>query len=314
MTTGVTISADKCSKWYGHVLGISDITIDVKPGIVGLVGPNGAGKSTLMKLCAGLLRPSRGRLAVFGEVPFESAAARARIGYCPEHEGMYDELTAVQFVTAMAELSGIPGRNGTARKAAERALEEVGLGDVGHRFIKGFSKGMRQRTKLAQTLVHDPDLLLLDEPLTGVDPMARAEISDRIRALGEAGKTVLISSHVLHEIEALTEEIVVIYRGQVLAEGNMYRIRELIDQRPHLIRVECDGPRELGTALAAAQHVRRVAFERDVVVIETAEPDACYDRIAEVALDSGIKVRALTSPDNNLGAVFEYLTGRRGMG
>jgi ABC-2 type transport system ATP-binding protein len=314
MSTGVTISADRCSKWYGHVLGISDLTLDVRPGIVGLVGPNGAGKSTFMKLCAGLLRPSRGRLEIFGELPFMSAATRARIGYCPEHEGMYDELTALQFVTAMAELSGIPGRNGTARKAAKRALEEVGLGDVAQRFIKGFSKGMRQRTKLAQTMVHDPDLLLLDEPLTGVDPLARAEISERIRALGEAGKTVLISSHVLHEIEALTEEIVVIYRGQVLAEGNMYRIRELIDQHPHLIRVECDRPRELGSGLSADDHVHRVTFERKVVVIETAEPDACYDRIAQVALDGGIRVRSLTSPDNNLGAVFEYLTGRRGMG
>ncbi len=314
MSAAATISATQCSKWYGHVLGISDVTLDVKPGIIGLVGPNGAGKSTLMKLCAGLLRPSRGKLAIYGELPFESAATRARIGYCPEHEGMYDELSAVQFVTAMAELSGIPGKGGVARKAAERALEEVGLGDVGHRFIKGFSKGMRQRTKLAQTLVHNPDLLLLDEPLTGVDPLARAEISDRIRALGAAGKTVLISSHVLHEIEALTEEIVVIYRGQVLAEGNMYRIRELIDQHPHLIRVECDRPRDLANGVTGAEHVRRIAFERDVVVIETEEPDACYGLIADVALDSGIRVRSLTSPDNNLGAVFEYLTGSRGMG
>jgi len=314
VSDGATISAKQCSKWYGHVLGISDVTLDVKPGIVGLVGPNGAGKSTLMKLCAGLLRPSRGSLAIFGALPFDSAATRARIGYCPEHEGMYDELTCVQFVTAMAELSGIPSKGGVARKAAERALEEVGLGDVSHRFIKGFSKGMRQRTKLAQTLVHDPDLLLLDEPLTGVDPLARAEISERIRALGAAGKTVLISSHVLHEIEALTEEIVVIYRGQVLAEGNTYRIRELIDQRPHVIRVECDRPRDLASGVTSVDHVRRIAFERNVVVIETEEPDSCYDLIAELALENGIKVRSLTSPDNNLGAVFEYLTGGKGMG
>jgi ABC-2 type transport system ATP-binding protein len=227
---------------------------------------------------------------------------------------MYDELSAIQFVTAMAELSGIPRRNGQARKTAERALEEVGLADVQHRFIHGFSKGMRQRAKLAQTLVHDPDVLLLDEPLTGVDPVARAEISDRIRALRDAGKTVLVSSHVLHEIEALTEEIVVIYRGQVLAEGNIYRIRELIDKHPHCIRVECDRPRDLGAGLAREKHVHRVAFERNVVVIETADPDHCYDLIAEVALESGIRIRALTSPDNNLGAVFEYLTGRRGIG
>jgi ABC-2 type transport system ATP-binding protein len=309
MSAPATIEIKGCSKWYGHVLGVSDISWRSRGGIVGLLGPNGAGKSTLMKMMAGLLRPSRGRLTIAGEVPYESLGVRRRIGYCPEHEGLYDELTALEFVTVMAELSGIPRAGGRARNAAERSLAEMGLTEAQHRRIKGFSKGMRQRTKLAQTLVHDPDVLLLDEPLTGVDPLARADITARIRALGERGKTVIVSSHVLYEIEAVTQDILVIYRGQVLAEGNIYEIRSLIDKHPHRIRVECDRPRALAHHLAAADHVLRISFERNAVAFETADPDSCYDLIAETALAEEIRVRALSSPDNNLGAVFEYLTG-----
>ena len=188
----------------------------------------------------------------------------------------------------------------------------MGMSDARHRRVKGFSKGMRQRTKLATAIAHDPDLLLLDEPLTGVDPVARADIVERIKKLGAAGKTIIVSSHVLYEIEALTSEIVVIYRGQVLAEGNVYEIRRLIDRHPHRIRVECDKPRAIASALAPADHVARIVFERGAVLIETRDPDRCYDQLAEVVLDGGIAVQALTSPDNNLGAVFEYLTGDGG--
>jgi ABC-2 type transport system ATP-binding protein len=299
-----------CSKWYGHVLGVSEVSWTVRGGIVGLLGPNGAGKSTLMKMIVGLLRPTRGRAAVFGEDPVGSPEARRRIGYCPEHENLYDELTALEWVTCMAQLSGMPAA--AARAGAERALVEMGLKDALRRRVRGFSKGMRQRTKLAQCLVHDPDLLVLDEPLTGVDPIARVEIVERIRQAASRGKTVIVSSHVLYEIESLTEEIIVIYRGQVLAEGNIYEIRTLIDKHPHRIRVECDRPRELGHGLAGEEHVVAISFERGAMVVETAEPDRCYDRIGEVVLERSIQVRGLTSPDNNLGAVFDYLTGGTG--
>jgi ABC-2 type transport system ATP-binding protein len=305
------IELDACSKWYGHVLGVSEVSWKVRRGaVVGLLGPNGAGKSTMMKMIVGLLRPSRGGVKVFGALPFESAAARRRIGYAPEHENVYEELSALELVTFMAQLSGVPASKATAE--AERALTEMGLKDVRHRRVRGFSKGMRQRTKLATALVHRPELLVLDEPLTGVDPKARAEIVDRIRAIAATGVTVVVSSHVLYEIEAMTEDIIVIYRGQVLAEGNIYEIRQLIDKHPHRIRVECDRPRDLGAALAGDEHVVRVGFERGAVVIETADPDRCYGRIGEVVADRSLAVRALTSPDNNLGAVFEYLTGGGG--
>ncbi len=301
------VEFERCSKYYGHVLGVSDVTWQLGAGIVGLLGPNGAGKSTMIKMMAGLLRPSRGKVEVYGALPYDSVETRRRIGYAPEHEATWDELTALELVTHMARLAGVP--QARAKPAAAAALDAMGMTQAMHRRVRGFSKGMRQRTKLATAIAHDPDFLLLDEPLTGVDPMARADIIARIRALGDAGKTVVVSSHVLYEIEALTSDIVVIYRGQVLAEGNIYGIRQLIDKHPHRIRVECDRPREVARRLAGADHVARIIFERSAVVIETRDPDRCYDDVAAAILEADVELRAMTSPDNNLGAVFEYLTG-----
>ena len=300
------IATESCSKWYGEVLGLSDLNWTVHGGIIGLLGPNGAGKSTLMKLVTGLLRPSRGSVRIFGEDPRTSPKARKRIGYCPEHDGLYDELTALEIGRFKAELSGLGKQS---LRAAEQALDRVGLSKSQNRQVAGFSKGMRQRTKLAQCMVHDPDLIILDEPLTGVDPVARAAISEQIQALGAAGKTVVLSTHVLYEVEALTEEIAVIFRGQILAEGNVYAIRELIDRRPHRIRVECDKPRALAAALVAEAHVLATTFEEGAVTLETDQPDRCYARLTELVVQNGVTVKGLTSPDNNLGAVFSYLTG-----
>ena len=297
------------SKYYGEVLGIADISLSIQGGIVGLLGPNGAGKSTLMKLVAGLLRPSRGHATIFGRSAWEDLGARRRVGYCPEHEGTYEELSGLELVTVLAELAGVP--RGEAGSRAKKELVSLGLEDAMHRRVQGYSKGMRQRTKLAQALVHDPHVLLLDEPLTGCDPLARGQIVERIKALGAAGKTILMSSHVLHEIEALTRQIVVIYRGQVLAEGDVYRLRELIDEHPHRVRVECDRPRALARALVDKPHVSRVEIAEATVELETAAPDSLYDEIPLAARELGVKIASLTSPDNNMGAVFEYLTRRR---
>jgi len=304
------VVADNCSKWYGHVLGVSDVSWKLAGGIVGLLGPNGAGKSTLIKMMGGLLQPSRGSLTVYGQSPFHDVRVRRRIGYAPEHESTWDELSALELVTAMARLAGVPA--GKADKAAKEALDQMGMASSMYRRVRGFSKGMRQRTKLATAIAHDPDFLLLDEPLTGVDPIARVDIVERIKRLGEAGKTIVVSSHVLYEIEALTSDIVVIYRGQVLAEGNVYEIRKLIDRHPHRIRVECDQPRVIAAALAPEDHVARLSFERGGLVLETRDPDRCYDQIAKAVIAGNVAVTALSSPDNNLGAVFEYLTGEGG--
>ena len=307
---GGVVVAERCSKWYGHVLGVSDVSWTLSGGIVGLLGPNGAGKSTLIKMMGGLLQPSRGSLTVYGRNPFRDPSVRRRIGYAPEHERTWDELTALELVTAMARLAGV--RPNQAKARARDALAEMGMEPAMHRRVRGFSRGMRQRTKLATAIAHDPDFLLLDEPLTGVDPKARIDIVARIKQLGAAGKTVVVSSHVLYEIEALTSDILVIYRGQVLAEGNVYEIRALIDRHPHRIRIECDQPRVIAAALATEGHVVRLSLERNAVVIETRDPDRCYDRIASAVISAGVVVSALSSPDNNLGAVFEYLTGDGG--
>lgn len=307
MSSEIAIDAKRLSKWYGPVLGVSEINWSVKGGVVGLLGPNGAGKSTFMKMVVGLMQPSRGTLRIFGEDPFRSKAVRSRIAYCPEHEHVYPELTAIEFVTVMAKLSGVA----KPKQAAEKALTEMGLERAMGRKVVEFSKGMRQRAKLATAIVHDPDMIVLDEPLTGIDPVERKRIVDRVKGMADAGKTVLISSHVLYEIEAITQEIMVIYRGQVLAEGNLREIRGLIDKHPHRIRVECSHPRVLGREMASATHLVNMSFDRDHVTFETANPDACYDLVSKACLEHDIKLRSLTSPDNNLGAVFDYLTGDR---
>jgi ABC-2 type transport system ATP-binding protein len=304
------VEANGVSRWYGDVLGCSDVSWKLDGGIVGLLGPNGAGKSTLIKMMAGLLRPSRGTIRVYGADPFDDPGVRCRIGYAPEHEKTWDDLTGLELVTAMARLSGVDPAKAEATAAA--ALAQMGMTDAMRRAVKGYSKGMRQRTKLATAIAHDPDFLLLDEPLTGVDPMARIDIIKRIKELADKGKTIVISSHVLYEIEALTSEILVIYRGQVLAEGNVFEIRKLIDKRPHRIKLVCDKPRQVAGALAAADHIVQIGFERDGMLIETRDPDRCYDELAKTILDNQVAVTNLTSPDNNLSAVFDYLTANRG--
>jgi ABC-2 type transport system ATP-binding protein len=305
------VVTEKLCKWYGKVVGVNDFSVEIGEGVTGLLGPNGAGKSTFIKLLVGALRPSKGRLEVMGQGVWGNRTLLARVGYCPEHDGIYEDLTGLEFVSAMARLGGMPADK--AARGAEETLERLGLAKAQNRMLGEYSKGMRQRAKLAQALVHDPELVLLDEPLTGCDPLARVQITRLIKELGQAGKTVIVSSHILHEIEAMTSEIVLLYKGQVLAEGNIYRIREMIDEHPHKIRVDCSDARKLGRELVTSEEVQAIEFPMDgSLVIETHNPDGCYPLIPRLALEGGIKIRALTSPDNNLQAVFEYLTQDRG--
>jgi ABC-2 type transport system ATP-binding protein len=306
----VSLQTIHASKWYGQIIAVNDVSLEVKGGVTGLLGPNGAGKSTLLKMLVGQLRPSRGEVRVLGEPAWGNPRLMRRIGYCPEHEGTYEELTALELTTSLTELHGF-GR-AEARRRAEAALIELDLGDAMSRRLAEYSKGMRQRAKLAQALAHDPEVLFLDEPLTGCDPLARVKVLDVIRARAQRGVCILVSSHVLYEIEVMTSEILLIHRGQVLAEGDVYQIRELIDRHPHKVRVECDRPRELARALVDAPHVTRLSFpDPNALELETREPDRLYTALPEAARAAGLTIRALSSPDNNLASVFRYLTDEK---
>ncbi|MFO0629107.1 MAG: ABC transporter ATP-binding protein [Polyangiales bacterium] len=300
------------SKWYGPVLGLREVSLTLRPGITGLLGPNGAGKSTFLKVMTGEIAPSRGEVKVFGRrVPDEDTFRR--VGYAPEIEVFFEELTGFEFVRALAEAHGM-----SASQAAERAravLLKVGLEKAMDRRVSTYSKGMRQRTKLAQALLHDPAVVLLDEPMTGLDPLARAQMVQLIQELGAQGRTVVVSSHILDEVEAMTREIVVLWQGQLLAQGDLHAIRALIDRHPHHVSITCDAPRRLAAALVALPAVRAVTVrEPDGLELQTLTPDECYAQIPRVALELGVTLRGLTSPDDNLAAVFRYLTaGPRGV-
>lgn len=306
MTPEPVLRTERLGKWYGPIIGVNDLSISLGPGVHGLLGPNGSGKTTFLRLVSGQLRPSTGQIEVFGQSPWNRPEVLARIGLCPEVDAFWDELTGVEFVAALLRFSGYA--EDEARDRAAGALKLFELGDVMGRAIGTYSRGMKQRTKLAQAFAHDPDLLVLDEPLAGTDPLTRATIVGAIRARGEKGACVLVSSHVLHEVESMTENVMLLLRGQLVAEGNMYRIRELIDEHPHRILVECDRPRDLGRALVDVPSVLSVRFPEDLAVeVETRAPDACYTEIPARALSLKIKIRRLSSPDASLEAVFRYL-------
>ena len=300
------ITAARLSKWYGQVSALNDVTVSVPPGITGLLGPNGAGKSTLMKLVTGQLKPSKGTVTVLGESIWGNPAVYRRIGLCPEQDAFYDRMTGMEWLTALVRLNGLTLEQ--ASDAARRALESVELLDAADKKIGAYSKGMRQRVKLAQAIVHDPELLILDEPLNGMDPLMRRKTIRLIRDWARAGKSVVVSSHILHEIESMTSNILLINNGRILAEGNVHQIRDLIDHHPHSVFIRAEHPRALAQRLLAADDVISVRFDDRGVVIETAKPDAFYTRLTEMAASGEAgAIEEVASPDDNLQAVFKYL-------
>lgn len=305
MTTPI-VTADHLSKWYGQVIGLNDVTVNLPPGITGLLGPNGAGKSTFMKLVTGQLKPSTGTLRVLGQSIWANAALYRRVGFCPEQDAFYERMTGFDWVTALVRLNGLAERE--ARDAARRALERVDLLEVADKRIGAYSKGMRQRVKLAQALVHDPDLLILDEPLSGMDPLGRRRTIRMIRDWAKQGKSILVSSHILHEIESMTTNILLISNGRILAEGDVHHIRDLIDEHPHTVYIRAADPRGLAREFLSHADVISLRFEPGALVVETGKPDEFYARLTElVASGTCGPVEELTSPDDNLQAVFKYL-------
>jgi ABC-2 type transport system ATP-binding protein len=300
------IAAERLSKWYGQVSGLNDVTVAVPAGITGLLGPNGAGKSTFMKLVTGQLKPSKGAVRVLGEPIWGNHAMYLRVGFCPEQDAFYDRMTGLDWVTALVRLNGLSETE--AADAAARALEAVDLLDAGRKKIGAYSKGMRQRVKLAQAIACDPELLVLDEPLNGMDPVMRRRTIQLITEWARAGRSVLVSSHVLHEVEALTSNILVINNGRIVAEGNVHQIRELIDEHPHTVYIRAQEPRTLARDLLAEEGVVSLRLEPGAVVVETSRPDAFYARLTDMAArGTAGTIEEVTSPDDNLEAVFRYL-------
>jgi len=300
------MTAEHLSKWYGQVIGLNDVSVSVPPGITGLLGPNGAGKSTFMKLITGQLRPSKGAVTVLGEPIWANPKLFFRIGFCPEQDAFYDRMTGLEWVMALVRLNGLSDKE--AREAAERALTTVDLMDAAGKRIGAYSKGMRQRVKLAQALVHDPELLILDEPLSGMDPLGRRKTMRLIRDWAKQGKSILVSSHILHEIESMTTNILLINNGRILAEGNVHQIRDLIDTHPHTVYIRAENPRGLAREFLSRADVISLRFEPGAVIVETGKPDEFYAGLTDLVAGGNVgAVEEVTSPDDNLQAVFKYL-------
>ncbi|MEM7200516.1 MAG: ABC transporter ATP-binding protein [Planctomycetota bacterium] len=307
---GTLLTTRALTKLYGVVIGVNDVTLDLEPGVIGLLGPNGAGKSTLMKLITGQLRPTEGTIEVLGHQPWNNPAVFRELGFCPEQDAFFDGMSALQFVTALGRLSGL-GSDATDRAAD--TLARVGAAEFMHRPIAEYSKGMRQRTKIAQALVHNPPFLVLDEPLTGTDPIGRRDIMDLVQQLGSEGKSILVSSHVLHEVQSMTDEFVLVFGGRILASGHVQEIRSLMNEFPHRITIRCDRPQALATRLVRDLPIQGVEISGDQheLAVLTKEPAAFYRGFGSAVLEERVTVHELTSADDNLQAVFDYLVSVR---
>lgn len=306
-TAPMPLVVDHVSRWYGDVVSVSDVSFSVGPGITGLLGPNGAGKTTLLKMLAGLLAPSRGTVSVFGQPVRGNPQIYRRISLVMELESLYPFQTAREFVAMNARLQGI---NDPA--AVKRALAEVDLLDAADRAVGGFSKGMRQRTKLAGALVHQPPVLLLDEPFSGTDPRQRMHLMELLRRWAADGRTVLFSSHILEEVEQLAEDVIVIVGGKLAARGGIRGIRAAMLNRPHHVRIRASDPRALAAALMREPKITgvSVAEEDGSLSVQAGELQACALAIPRVAREQQIRLFEVTPEDESLESVFAYLVGR----
>jgi len=307
-TAPVRLEAREVGKWFGEVVAVGSCTIEVGSGVVGLLGQNGAGKTTLFKLLAGLITPSRGEVRLDGQLLRDHVGLFRRVGFCPESDAMPGWLTGREFLNMLVRLAGVD--RARVKPRVDELLERFELTDAANRRLGGYSKGMRQKLKLAQALAHDPDILFMDEPLNGMDPVSRHQAIGAIRQLGEEGRTVLVSSHILPEVEEMTRRIILIHRGKVLAEGDVTEIRDLIPEYPTVVALRCPGPRELASFLVRQEHVMGVECEGDDrVIVRTEHALAFYRALPRWLLDSGQAVEELHTLDDNLESVFAYLTG-----
>ncbi len=298
----------KVSRWYGPVMALNDVSFELGPGVYGLLGPNGAGKSSLLKLASGQLRPSQGSVELLGRPAFLSPDVFHSVGLCSDTDALFEDFTGLQFVSALLSLNGFGPTE--ADKLATEAIETVDLRDAMHRKVGGYSKGMRQRIKLAQALAHKPQVLFLDEPLSGMDPQNRRRISDLMRRLGEEGRTVLVSTHILHELEQVTRHVLLIHNGRVLAEGDLGEIRDLLDRHPRSVRLKARDTRGLARELVTLPDLVSLSLEDATghLLAEIRKPDAFFNRVQDLSDTFGVEEMWVT--DENLESVFSYLVSK----
>ncbi len=303
---GPAIELSDVSRWYGNVVAVNEVSFALGPGVTGLLGPNGAGKSTLLHMMAGLLRPSHGDVRIHGRPTWRDPAIYREVGLVPERETVHPYLTGWQFALFNARLQQLPDPAG----AAARALQTVDLADVQHRQIGTYSKGMRQRVKIAAALVHEPDVLLLDEPFNGMDPRQRLHMMELLRSMAAAGRTILFSSHILEEVERLADNVLVVYAGRLAASGDFREIRRLMTDRPHTFTVHSSDDRQLASRLVGNPSVFGVELGDGILTVRASEFAAFTMLLPRVARDAGITLFELRPTDESLESVFAYLVRR----
>ena len=300
------LSLTGVSRWYGNVVAVNDVTFEVAAGITGLLGPNGAGKTTLLHMMAGFLAPSAGQVQLDGTPTWRHPEVYRSIGFVPEREAVYSFLTGRQFVLASARLSGVQD----AEAAADRAIDMVELRDAANRSVAGYSKGMRQRVKVAAALVHDPPTLILDEPFNGMDPRQRLSMMDLLRAMAADGRTILFSSHILEEVERLSDRVLVVVAGRLAASGDFRRIRRLMIDRPHRFTLRSSDDRRLARELLADPEVEAVELRDGVLSVRTRDYGALTRAVAPAAQRADVSLLELRPADESLESVFSYLVRR----
>lgn len=305
MTAAVRV--DGVTKFFGGVVAVSEVSFELRAGVTALLGPNGAGKSTLLRIIAGLESASVGTVEVLGADPRTDVAVRGRMGLVPQQDALFDRLTALEFVRFAAVTHGVA----EADAAARRVLGVVDLDPDDQRPCRTYSKGMRQRVKVAQAIVHDPEIVILDEPLTGLDPVQRRTLIGVFRSLGDQGRCVVVSSHVLDEVARIGSRVLVIAQGRLAAAGDFRAIRSLMDDRPRRVRVVADDARSLGAALVAGGSVVGLQVADDAVVIDTDDIDQFGRTVASIAAERSIRLREVRPLDDDLESVFRYLVERR---
>jgi ABC-2 type transport system ATP-binding protein len=303
---GASVVADHVSRWYGNVVAVNDISFALSAGVTGLLGPNGAGKTTLLHLMSGLLQPSAGVVRVLGVPAWRHPDMYRRVGLVPEREAVHAYLTGREFVALNARLQGLPD----VAQATSRAIATVDLADAADRAIGTYSKGMRQRVKLAGALVHEPTVLLLDEPFNGMDPRQRLHMMDLLRAMAASGRTVLFSSHILEEVERLADTVLVIHAGRLAASGDFRSIRRLMTDRPHAFTVRSSDDRRLGALLIAETSVFGAELGADRLSVRTSDFDGFGRALPRLAREAGISLYEVTPTDESLESVFSYLVRR----